>query len=116
MQSIKTTINVRSVNNIIFSNAVSCSTITRLGYTWQQGQDGKFNFIVPTSASSWTVVATFDKAITTFNAWNGVLVGCAGGTVCTFTNLVRAVHKLHNPKRGRRGSALVSSQGQRLME
>jgi hypothetical protein len=52
-------------------------------------QDGTFNFNAPTStATGWTIVVTFDKAITTLNAWQGVVSGCLGGTVCTFTSQV----------------------------
>ena len=75
--------------NISLTTVVPCSTFTTLGYTWPQGQDGKVNFIVPVSATTWTVVMSFDSTITTFNAWNGVLVNCVGGTVCTFTNQVK---------------------------
>ena len=71
-----------------FFIAVSCNTIAIIIDSWEQGLDGKFSFVVPTSVSSWTVVASFDKAVTTLNTWNGVLVGCVGGTVCTFTNQV----------------------------
>jgi hypothetical protein len=53
-------------------------------------QDGTFNFNAPkaTTATGWTMVVTFDKTITTLNAWQGVVSGCLGGTVCTFTSQV----------------------------
>ena len=53
-------------------------------------QDGVFNFVVPMATSSWTIVVTFDKPITTLSPWQGILVSpCVGGTVCTFTNQVQ---------------------------
>ena len=69
-------------------SASTCNTISTPTYTWQQGQDAKFNFVVPTTTSSWTIEITFDQAITTLNSWNGIMVACEGGTVCTFENQV----------------------------
>ena len=65
-----------------------CNSYTSVSYTWEQGQDAAFTVTVPMATSSWTVVMTFDKAITTLNAWNGVLSGCTNGTVCSYTNKV----------------------------
>jgi len=70
------------------TDGATCDTVTSLGNTWSNGQDGTLNLIVPISTSSWTIVMTFDKPITTLSAWQGVVSGCVGGTVCTFTNQV----------------------------
>ena len=72
-------------------SASICNTISTPINIWQQGQDAKFNFFVPTASSSWTIVVTFEEAITTLNTWTGIVVGCVGGTVCTFTNQVKII-------------------------
>ena len=69
------------------ANTATCDTITTLGSTWGTGQDGAFNLAVPAQTSTWTIVVTFDNPVT-LNTWNGILVGCVGGTVCTFKNEV----------------------------
>ena len=66
-----------------------CSSNVNITYTWLQGQDAKFTFLVPVTVSTWTVVAIFDKPVTTLNSWNGILYECANGKVCTFTNKVK---------------------------
>ena len=70
------------------SNAATCNTVASFVDTWNQGQDGNLNLIVPATASTWKIIVTFDKPVTTLSPWQGILVGCAGGTVCTFTNQV----------------------------
>ena len=69
-------------------NAATCDTIAITGNTWNLGQDGTLNLVVPAATSTWTIVVTFDKPVTTLSPWQGVMVGCVGGTVCTFKNQV----------------------------
>jgi hypothetical protein len=72
------------------TDAATCDTVTSFSNTWANGQDGTLNLIVPVTTSTWTIVMTFDKPITTLSPWQGILSagGCVGGTVCTFTNQV----------------------------
>ena len=76
--------------NLQSSNAATCDTVATVGSTWPNGQDGTLNFAVPVTTSSWTVVMTFDKALTSLSAWTGIVSGCtSGGNVCTFSNQVK---------------------------
>ena len=75
------------------ANAATCNTVATIINTWSQGQDGSLSLVVPATASTWKIVVTFDKPVTTLSPWQGILVGCVGGTVCTFTNQVFSLNK-----------------------
>jgi hypothetical protein len=69
----------------------TCDTSTTIVNTWTTGQDGSFKFTVPISTSTWNLVITFDKPISSLSAWDGISKGCSGGTVCTYSNEVRFI-------------------------
>ena len=73
------------------TSAATCDTIATLQAPWSTGQNGQLDFTVPATVTSWTVVMTFDKAVTSLQAWTGIVSGSgctSGGTVCSFINQV----------------------------
>jgi len=73
----------------IIQEVATCDSIITLGSSWYGGQSGTLNLVVPSATTSWTIVLTFDKPLTSLDVFFGTVTPCTtGGFVCSFTNEV----------------------------